>query len=498
MGGPYMDQLIDREPLQGNPESGREQAELLLLDQFWQTETDFHAWYDRVTDASEAASPDTTRQIDELADRYRKAPERTADLVAGLSPDFAELAATNAIQAAFEALDIAGAVRIMDQATIDHDHSQVLIADALIPLIGADMVAEAKSFGLSNRITSAVLAAKAAEAIIQDERVEADDAMLLHSLEKELGLTRSILANTADHLIAAQFEQGTPDEADNILHSAERRLHLPPSVRERWGSQTEGVLANFDAASNEVLEGGANTIKLIQLDGDGSAIFKPRDGEARGMRDEIEVGTYYRRERAAYLVDHSLRINLVPPTIIRELDGEIGSLQDFAENAQLAVISRDPFATDRIHDLYLLDLLIWNTDRNGTNFLLENIAELADWENDDDYDPQSMKADPKSREIYAIDNSLTFARGISGYIVESITPTRETANGILEFSRDIVARHALLDQLDELLPQAEVDAFEKRLDSVIESLEAGPTIHIDTAAKSYDNWLQAFNGWEVQ
>jgi len=161
----------------------------------------------------------------------------------------------------------------------------------------------------------------------------------------------------------------------------------------------EELLTTREAISKEELAGGVNVTKLLSLKDDGRAIFKPMEGES-WSRDNIDEGTYFQRERAAYLVDRICGFNLIPPTVIRTEEGKIGSCQQFVESGkttteELYENMRQRFNTDDVLDiefeefqqlkaepfvrysedfkrLYALDYILWNSDRHNDNFLIKD------------------------------------------------------------------------------------------------------------------------------
>ena len=168
---------------------------------------------------------------------------------------------------------------------------------------------------------------------------------------------------------------------------------------------------------------------------------------------EVEVETYFKRERAAYLVDHFLGFDLVPLTVIKKINSEIGSLQKFIPKTE-PLFDSDyylPTSDKRFYRLWLLDYLIWNSDRKrkSNNLIVDSHLK-----------------------IYAIDDSLTFARKIfspytefngSGY---SIPPEdKEKINQLAQSSDE---RNKLTKLLKELLSNQEIKAFFHRLDHLAE------------------------------
>lgn len=86
----------------------------------------------------------------------------------------------------------------------------------------------------------------------------------------------------------------------------------------------------------------------------------------------------YVNEVAAYRLDRLLAIRLVPPTVTRRVDGEEGSVQLWVEDAlsMQEVVDRNLPCRDldlllqRLMQMYVLDALIFNTDRNWGNVLV--------------------------------------------------------------------------------------------------------------------------------
>jgi hypothetical protein len=103
------------------------------------------------------------------------------------------------------------------------------------------------------------------------------------------------------------------------------------------------------------------------------AIFKVIDDDGRRYAHEV----------AAYKLDRLLGLGMVPPTIVREIDGRVGSLQLWVENAVSEVDRRDenlqPADSEafqkELNAAAVFDLVIFNIDRNGSNMLISP----ADW-----------------------------------------------------------------------------------------------------------------------
>jgi len=164
-------------------------------------------------------------------------------------------------------------------------------------------------------------------------------------------------------------------------------------------SPGENILENREKTGIKSLKGGSNEVFFVELRDGGSGIFKPKSGEQEGLRFTVREGTYYLRERASYLIDKFLGFGLVPPTVIREIDGETGSLQQFVPDAKMGeeIPDKEYEESDSLRaglmKLMIFDYIIYNTDRNDGNFLVKN------------------------GNIYAIDNSLSFGKEVMKYFM---------------------------------------------------------------------------------
>ena len=140
--------------------------------------------------------------------------------------------------------------------------------------------------------------------------------------------------------------------------------------------EIERILETRAKVSGGWLEGdNKNAVFLYGLENDGKGIFKPKKGENKDLAGGIEVGTYFKRERAAYLVSHALGLDVVPPTVIRAFDGEVGSFQRFVSDGKDGwLMSQEDWDKNRegFIKLWVFDYIIWSADRNLGNFLAKD------------------------------------------------------------------------------------------------------------------------------
>ncbi len=124
----------------------------------------------------------------------------------------------------------------------------------------------------------------------------------------------------------------------------------------------------------EQLSGSANEVRLVKLKEGGWAVFKSRAGEKQDLRaDAIEAGTYYLREEAAFYLDQIVGFGLVPPTSVREVANEVGSIQQFVadskSSAELSFKERDALVPMELFKLWIFDYVLWSSDRHFYNFI---------------------------------------------------------------------------------------------------------------------------------
>jgi hypothetical protein len=101
------------------------------------------------------------------------------------------------------------------------------------------------------------------------------------------------------------------------------------------------------------------------------AAFKPiTRGRHKGYWES------YQAEVAAYELDRILGLNMVPPTVVRRIEGNKGSLQYWVEETELYrdvadETPRTPAWSRQLSRMKFFDCLIHNDDRNAQNFLVD-------------------------------------------------------------------------------------------------------------------------------
>ena len=128
------------------------------------------------------------------------------------------------------------------------------------------------------------------------------------------------------------------------------------------------------------IDTGCNSTIKIQFSNDImiNALFKSKKGEYKDIRRGIK--TQYNREVCVYELDQLFKLNLVPETVYKTVDGEIGSAQKWISHTiHPGFVPPEQRIDVEISRAKIFDYLISNTDRHQGNFLFkENHLILID------------------------------------------------------------------------------------------------------------------------
>lgn len=180
---------------------------------------------------------------------------------------------------------------------------------------------------------------------------------------------------------------GTGEEEPGEAASESEQGETAPSGE----APTEGrPLADFmlDAEIEEgrplpLEEKGMNDAFLLKLAGDGRVLFKPK-------RSDGMLPPMLHREKLAFDIDELLGVGLVPATVEREHDGELGSMQAWIEGGQSAYHARralrdglyekGPHYDERLKQqadrMMVLDAVLNHADRHEGNVVLGSDGNL--------------------------------------------------------------------------------------------------------------------------
>jgi SPP1 gp7 family putative phage head morphogenesis protein len=168
------------------------------------------------------------------------------------------------------------------------------------------------------------------------------------------------------------------------------------SGMETGGDPVADKMRNTPASGSGEPIGGnhANgTYKETLADGTVGA-WKPENEENHGLKRTVNE-KFYAREAAASEVAEAIGLSdLVPRTVIREIGGQIGSFQKWADDSTVAGKHDEPFDGEKnLARAAAFDVLIGQTDRHKGNWMLS--------------DEQSLSGD---YQMCLIDNGLSFPK----------------------------------------------------------------------------------------
>src|SRR5690606_500174 len=106
------------------------------------------------------------------------------------------------------------------------------------------------------------------------------------------------------------------------------------------------------------------------------AVYKPQRGE-RPLWD-FPQGTLCRREQAAFLISEALDWHIVPPTVLREAQHGLGSVQLYIDHdpaRHYFTIEADEALRPQRQRIALLDVLINNANRKAGHGLIQETEE---------------------------------------------------------------------------------------------------------------------------
>lgn len=152
-------------------------------------------------------------------------------------------------------------------------------------------------------------------------------------------------------------------------------------------ADVEEILSNGTVVGKKPIGKGVTGASKLRLEWEGanrSAAFKTVDDHRTRLTrfktasPELMFSDSYRYERAAYLLDRVLNINMMPVTVLRTVDGTDGAVIDWVEGAINELDRREkglqaPVPEELIAQrnvMFLFDALVGNIDRNLGNQLI--------------------------------------------------------------------------------------------------------------------------------
>ncbi len=277
-------------------------------------------------------------------------------------------------------------------------------------------------------------------------------------------------------MLSAHYQGGRPavlersDERWSALYLDRREWLAGPRLAGWRGSDGEllpwqsddevlDFLTTAEVVSSTVVTGGTSrTLKLL-LEKDGArahAAFRTVDlrKERVDLGGKVIFGFHdsYRYEVAAYELSRLLDLDSIPPVVMREIDGEQGSLQLWMEKT---MTERDRRLTEttppdssqwygQLQAMRIFDRLIYNFDRNLGNILIDD-----DWK------------------VWMIDHTRSFRLSNDVPEIKTVTQCeRDLWLQLKELDGDEVR-----DRLEPYVSAKHVRMLMKRRDKVLERIE---------------------------
>ncbi|MBV9120968.1 MAG: SCO1664 family protein [Chloroflexi bacterium] len=209
------------------------------------------------------------------------------------------------------------------------------------------------------------------------------------------------------------------------------------------------LLSSGDMTACELIPWGSNYTFAVRLECDGASalgVYKPVRGEAPLW--DFPRNTLYLREHAAYVLAQLIGWDFIPPTIIRDGQHGIGSVQLFVEHEATDYFHFREEHCDELRRMCLFDVIANNADRKAGHCL--------------------KGVDGK---LWGIDHGLTFnvqpkLRTVIWDFGGEPVP-RQLVDDLLDFRTDSGRLKELYSRLGECLDKQELAVLLKRIDLII-------------------------------
>lgn len=212
---------------------------------------------------------------------------------------------------------------------------------------------------------------KAADAFASIANDASVDAALRAEALVRLALARSAAGDTAGALEALEKVREHHSSDKNAVRFAIGALAagVPGKVWGSFRSELEELLRSAEIESVVDVGAAKGSGKIVRLKSDSfklRSVWRP---------NELGAAARHSRELAAYEIDKLLGLEMVPPSVAREIDGQLGSLQFWVNGIHVfgdtKEIPQTPQWSRQLARMKLFDSLLGNTGRNLNNMLVD-------------------------------------------------------------------------------------------------------------------------------
>ncbi len=208
-------------------------------------------------------------------------------------------------------------------------------------------------------------------------------------MSETLGPGENEIGEESEDLVEIESRFGDKESLGTLLQNGEP--HILGSIDEL--REVEPHMNIVELVELETLIAGSNAkneVKPIFFDNSGGehifGIFKPVDGEDPYVKEQYKVNVFAPREALAYTLSEHFGFDLVPPTVLREIDGRLGSIQLYLPHEHYQTIdwvekksqqSHFDFARGSIdwEIMAAFDYIIANPDRHAKNVMVNHSTE---------------------------------------------------------------------------------------------------------------------------
>lgn len=214
------------------------------------------------------------------------------------------------------------------------------------------------------------------------------------------------------------------------------------------------LLAEAEILGSRPLGRGSTRPELLELKKNGTSqrgIFK--SVEVEEIVDGKTIVDRYQHEMAAYRLDRALGLNMVPVTVLRAIEGQTGSVQEWVEGAidreAAEAYELDLFSSSEVADQLargrIFDLLIGNAGRK----------------------PNDILCLIGKQRVYFIDHSRAFTTSTE---IDWLEEGAMSVDPNLVEAIERLDRPSLIQELGELIDEKQIDALLVRRDKILEQL----------------------------